>query len=80
MNRLIPTILSILVLGLPEIASFTPLMGGVPIEISGQVAGAIGVSGATSAGQDDEIASAGAAEFSKQHATGRLARVTFSWT
>jgi glc operon protein GlcG len=57
-------------LALPEIASFTPLMGGVPIEIGGQVAGAIGVSGASSAAQDDEIASAAAAEFSKQHAQG----------
>jgi glc operon protein GlcG len=57
-------------LALPEIASFTPLMGGVPIEIGGQVAGAIGVSGAASAAQDDEIASAAAADFSKQHAPG----------
>jgi glc operon protein GlcG len=55
-------------LSVPEIASFTPLMGGVPIEIGGQVAGAIGVSGAASAVQDDEIASAAAAEFSTQHA------------
>lgn len=55
-------------LALPEIASFTPLMGGVPIEIGGQVAGAVGVSGASSAAQDDEIASFAAAEFSKQHA------------
>jgi glc operon protein GlcG len=57
-------------LALPEVASFTPLMGGVPIEIGGQVAGAIGVSGAASAAQDDEIASAAAAEFSKRHAPG----------
>lgn len=57
-------------LAVPEVASFTPLMGGVPIEIGGQVAGAIGVSGAASAAQDDEIASAAAAEFSKQHAPG----------
>jgi glc operon protein GlcG len=57
-------------LALPEIASFTPLMGGVPIEIGGQVAGAVGVSGASSAAQDDEIASAAAAEFAKQHAPG----------
>ena len=55
-------------LALPEIAAFTPLMGGVPIDIDGQVAGAIGVSGASSAAQDDEIASAAAAEFAKAHA------------
>jgi glc operon protein GlcG len=52
-------------LALPDIAPFTPLMGGVPVEIDGQVAGAIGVSGAASAAQDDEIASAAAAEFTK---------------
>lgn len=52
-------------LALPEIAPFTPLMGGVPVEVDGQVAGAIGVSGAASAAQDDEIASAAAAEFIK---------------
>jgi uncharacterized protein GlcG (DUF336 family)/quercetin dioxygenase-like cupin family protein len=54
-------------LALPDIAPFTPLMGGVPIEVDGQVAGAIGVSGAASAAQDDEIASAAAAEFVKKH-------------
>jgi len=52
-------------LALPEIAAFTPLMGGVPIEVDGHVIGAIGVSGASSAAQDDEIASAAAAEFAK---------------
>ena len=52
-------------LALPEIAAFTPLMGGVPIELDGHVIGAIGVSGASSAAQDDEIASAAAAEFAK---------------
>lgn len=55
-------------LALPDIASFTPLMGGVPIESGGQIAGAIGVSGASNAAQDDEIASAAAAEFAKAHA------------
>ena len=54
-------------LALPDIAPFTPLMGGVPIEVDGQVAGAIGVSGAASAAQDDEIATAAAAEFVKSH-------------
>ena len=58
-------------LALPEIAAFTPLMGGVPIELDGHVIGAIGVSGAASAAQDDEIASAAAAEFirSQPHRT-----------
>jgi glc operon protein GlcG len=39
---------------------FTPLQGGVPIEVDGQVIGGIGVSGAASAQQDEEIAIAGA--------------------
>jgi glc operon protein GlcG len=62
-------------LALPEIAAFTPLMGGVPIEIDGHVIGAIGVSGASSAAQDDEIASAAAAEFTKNQLH-RAAQVT----
>jgi len=40
---------------------FTPLQGGVPIVIEGQIVGAIGVSGAASAQQDEELALAGAA-------------------
>jgi glc operon protein GlcG len=39
---------------------FTPLQGGVPIMIDGQVVGAIGVSGASSAQQDEELATVGA--------------------
>src|SRR3954466_8624064 len=39
---------------------FTPLQGGVPIEVDGQIVGAIGVSGANSAQQDEELAKAGA--------------------
>ena len=40
---------------------FTPLQGGVPITIDGQVVGAVGVSGAASAQQDEELAMAAAA-------------------
>src|SRR5262245_46163305 len=43
---------------------FTPLIGGIPIVIDGQVIGGIGVSGAASANQDEELALAGAAVFS----------------
>lgn len=39
----------------------TPLMGGVPIVIEGQVVGAIGISGAKSQQHDDAIARAAAA-------------------
>jgi glc operon protein GlcG len=40
---------------------FTPLQGGIPILVDGQVVGGIGVSGASSAQQDEELATAGAA-------------------
>lgn len=43
------------------IEGFMPMRGGVPIVIDGFVIGAIGVSGAASAAQDEEIALAGAA-------------------
>ncbi len=39
---------------------FTPLQGGVPIVVDGQIVGAVGVSGAASAAQDTELAVAGA--------------------
>jgi glc operon protein GlcG len=47
---------------------FTPLQGGVPIIHAGQVVGAIGVSGAKSAQQDEEVAEAGAAAVSDSKA------------
>jgi glc operon protein GlcG len=39
---------------------FTPLQGGIPITVNGEIVGGIGVSGASSAQQDEEIAIAGA--------------------
>ncbi len=39
---------------------FTPLQGGVPIMVDGQIVGGVGVSGAASAAQDEELAIAGA--------------------
>ncbi len=44
---------------------FTPLIGGIPIIIDGQVVGGVGVSGAASANQDEELALAGAAVFAE---------------
>jgi uncharacterized protein GlcG (DUF336 family)/quercetin dioxygenase-like cupin family protein len=44
---------------------FTPLQGGVPLVVDGTVVGAIGVSGAASAQQDEELANAGAQHFAK---------------
>jgi glc operon protein GlcG len=43
------------------LSDFTPLQGGVPILVDGEVVGGIGVSGAMSASQDEEVAMAGAA-------------------
>ena len=39
---------------------FTPLQGGIPIIVEGQIVGAVGVSGAATAQQDEELAIAGA--------------------
>jgi glc operon protein GlcG len=39
---------------------FTPLQGGVPIEVAGSIVGGVGVSGAASAQQDEQLALAGA--------------------
>jgi uncharacterized protein GlcG (DUF336 family) len=44
-----------------HLARAVPLQGGVPIEHDGHVIGAIGVSGATSANEDNELAGIGAA-------------------
>lgn len=41
-------------------AYFTPLQGGIPIIVAGQIVGGVGVSGAMSAQQDEELAIAGA--------------------
>jgi len=42
---------------------FTPLQGGIPIIVGGQIVGGVGVSGASSAQEDEEIAIAGANVF-----------------
>ncbi len=47
---------------LPD-AYFTPLQGGIPITIDGQIVGGVGVSGAASAQQDEELGIAGANVF-----------------
>ncbi|MCI0696887.1 heme-binding protein [candidate division KSB1 bacterium] len=57
---------------------FTPLQGGVPIEMNGQVVGAIGVSGAASAQQDEELAIAGAGALSMNtNGTASMSAVAF---
>lgn len=47
---------------LPD-AFFTPLQGGIPIIVDSQIVGGVGVSGAASAQQDEELAIAGANAF-----------------
>ena len=49
---------------LPD-AFFTPLQGGLPIVIDNQIVGGVGVSGAASAQQDEELAIAGANAFAE---------------
>ncbi len=46
-------------IALPD-SLFTPLQGGIPIVVDGEVIGGVGVSGAASAQQDEELAIAGA--------------------
>jgi uncharacterized protein GlcG (DUF336 family)/mannose-6-phosphate isomerase-like protein (cupin superfamily) len=46
-----------------HLARAVPLQGGIPLEIDGEVVGAIGVSGASSADEDSELAQAGADAF-----------------
>jgi uncharacterized protein GlcG (DUF336 family)/quercetin dioxygenase-like cupin family protein len=43
--------------------NFTPLIGGIPVTVDGQIVGGVGVSGAASADQDEKLAIAGANAF-----------------
>lgn len=43
--------------------NFTPLIGGIPIIVEGQIVGGVGVSGAASADQDEQLAIAGSKAF-----------------
>ena len=45
---------------------FTPLQGGIPLVVEGEIVGGVGVSGAASAAQDEELALAGAAALGSQ--------------
>lgn len=47
-------------IAMTALPDFTPLQGGVPIVVDGEIIGAVGVSGAASAQQDEELALAGA--------------------
>src|SRR6266567_1422950 len=43
--------------------NFTPLIGGIPVLVDGQIVGGVGVSGAASADQDEKLAIAGSKAF-----------------
>ena len=43
--------------------NFTPLIGGIPITVDGQIVGGVGVSGAATADQDEQLAIAGSKVF-----------------
>ena len=51
---------------------FTPLQGGVPILVDGEIVGGVGVSGAASAAEDEEVAMAGAAGATSQLSMGDM--------
>jgi glc operon protein GlcG len=46
---------------LVAVSEMTPLAGGIPLMVDGQIVGAVGVSGAASAMQDEELAKVAAA-------------------
>jgi glc operon protein GlcG len=48
--------------------NFTPLIGGIPIMVDGQIVGGVGVSGAASADQDEKLAIAGSNAFASPSA------------
>jgi len=48
--------------------NFTPLIGGIPIVIDGQIVGGVGVSGAATADQDEQLAIAGSKAFESRSA------------
>jgi glc operon protein GlcG len=56
---------------------FTPLQGGIPIVIDEQIVGAVGVSGAASAQQDEDLAVAGANAFANPEQGAASTPVTY---
>jgi glc operon protein GlcG len=46
-----------------SLENFTPLIGGIPILVDGQIVGGVGVSGAATADQDEQLAIAGSKAF-----------------
>ena len=50
--------------------NFTPLIGGIPIMVDNQIVGGVGVSGAASADQDEQLAIAGSRAFESTVSSG----------
>jgi glc operon protein GlcG len=59
---------------LVAVDAMTPLQGGVPLALNGAVVGAVGVSGAMSAQQDDDIATVAADAIATAPTTARSQR------
>jgi uncharacterized protein GlcG (DUF336 family)/mannose-6-phosphate isomerase-like protein (cupin superfamily) len=55
-----------------DVQNFTPLQGGIPLEWEGNVVGAIGVSGAASAQQDEDLAIAGVKSLDSMDVVGMM--------
>jgi len=53
--------------------NFTPLIGGVPIVVDGEIVGGVGVSGAATADEDEKLAIAGANSLSGESSTAAIA-------
>ncbi|HZQ68554.1 MAG TPA: heme-binding protein [Terriglobales bacterium] len=57
--------------------NFTPLIGGIPIMVNGQIVGGVGVSGAATADQDEKLAIAGANAFAGPNSTESAAPISY---
>jgi glc operon protein GlcG len=59
--------------------NFTPLIGGIPIIVDNQIVGGVGVSGASSADQDEQLAIAGSKAFEANTMSGDPAPAVSYW-
>lgn len=59
--------------------NFTPLIGGIPIIVDGQIVGGVGVSGAATADQDEKLAIAGSKAFESNTMSGDTAPAVSYW-
>src|SRR5215831_14184149 len=59
--------------------NFTPLIGGIPITVDGQIVGGVGVSGAATADQDEQLAIAGSKAFEAETVSGDASPAVSYW-